>query len=112
MDLHTDLRSLRLHAYPARIAGRAITRRRQHSRRLLLNAARCALLWLCFMLVWLTAARAMELVVESIGATVTEPSPSPGSISVVVLKFVNANGSPQQLDCVMASPRVLSPSLL
>jgi hypothetical protein len=54
----------------------------------------------------------MEFGVESIGATLTEPPPPPGSISVVVLRFVNASGSPQQLDCVMASPRVLSPFLL
>ena len=53
----------------------------------------------------------MELGVESIGARVTESLP-PGSISMVVLTFVNADGSVQQLDCVMASPRVLSPSLL
>ena len=78
---------------------------------LLLKATRCALPWLCLMMISLTAARAMELGVASISATVTDPLP-PDSISVVVLKFVNAKGSPQQLGCVMASPRVLSPTLL
>jgi hypothetical protein len=64
------------------------------------------------MMISLTAAHAMELGVESVGAAVTEPAPAPRSSTVVVLRFADANGSPQQLDCVMASPRVLSPSLL